>query len=51
MDATAADKEIMVYREGEFDSGELTFGAGQTIANSTELLANVGIHIKATVSV
>ena len=50
MDATAGDKEIMVYREGEFDDSEVTFGTGQTIANTTEDLANVSIHLKSTIS-
>lgn len=45
VDATAADKEAMVYYTGDFDETAVTFGTGHTAASVREGLRAKGIHL------
>lgn len=45
VDATAADKEAMVYLSGEFFADELTFGTGHTAASLRDSLRALNIYI------
>ena len=44
-DATAADKEILVYERADVNENALTLGAAHTIATIREGLRGLGIHI------
>jgi hypothetical protein len=44
-DATAADKEALVYVRGDFNANSLTLGAGQTVAGITDTLRGKGITV------
>ncbi|MFC3693411.1 head decoration protein [Chenggangzhangella methanolivorans] len=44
-DASAADKVTVAYFRGRFDAGAMTFGTGQTVANTREALRDVGVFI------
>lgn len=50
IDASGGDKLGGVYLQGEFDAAEVTFGAGQTLANTLDDLAGFGVHLKTSVS-
>ena len=42
---SGADGKMLAYVEGEFNQDKLTFGTGQTIANTTEDLKDKNIYI------
>lgn len=42
---SGADATILAYVEGEFNQDELTFGTGQTIANTKADLMDVNIYL------
>ena len=44
-DATAGDKEILVYERADVNENALTLGAAHTIASIREGLRGLGIHI------
>lgn len=44
-DASGGDKLAVVYLRGRFDAGAMTFGTGQTVANTREPLRDYGIFI------
>lgn len=44
-DASAADKECLVYERGDFNEAALTFGTGHTAATVREALRQRGIHL------
>lgn len=46
VDATAADKEAIVYIQGVFNPLAMTFGAGHTAASVKDALRNAGIFLK-----
>ncbi|MBA3888930.1 MAG: head decoration protein [Gemmatimonadaceae bacterium] len=47
VDATAADKEILVYVRGDFAESALTLGAAHTVASIREGLRAMGITLVA----
>lgn len=44
-DATAADKECLLYTSGDFNEDALTLGAGLTLDGIREVLRTKGIHL------
>ena len=42
---SGADAEILAYVEGEFNQDRLTFGTGQTAANTKDDLMDVNIYL------
>lgn len=50
VDATAADKEILVYVRGDFNENALTLGAAHTVASIREGLRAKGITLVAAQS-
>lgn len=52
IDATAADKKIVIYTTGEFNKNALVFDGGDTLTVAVKnLLQDVNIHTKDSVSV
>lgn len=45
VDATAADKEAVVYISGDFNSTALTLGTAHTVASITEGLRDLNIYL------
>lgn len=45
VDATAADKDAVVYISGDFNETALILGAGQTVAGIREGLRNLNIYL------
>lgn len=45
VDATAADKEIIVYLSGDFNEDALTFGTGHTAASTFAALRDLSIFL------
>jgi hypothetical protein len=50
VDASAGDKDAMVYISGDFNQDALTYGAGHTAASVREGLRNLNIYLHAPVS-
>lgn len=48
--ATAADKSVLAYARGDFNSRALTLGAGHTVASITEGLRAKGITLLASIA-
>jgi hypothetical protein len=46
VDATAADKEILIYTRGNFNEHKITVGAGHTLASIREGLRGKGIYLE-----
>jgi hypothetical protein len=44
-DASLAATEVLVYERGEFDEGQLSIGAGLTVAGAREVLRARGVHL------
>jgi hypothetical protein len=43
--ATSGDVDALVYIRGQFDASAMTFGTGQTVANTYQTLRGKGIDI------
>jgi len=50
VDATAADKEAIVYLSGEFNEDRVTLGAGHTLASIRDGLRDLDIHLKGPIA-
>jgi hypothetical protein len=50
VDATAGDKDAVVYLAGDFNANALTYGAGHTAASVREGLRDLGIYLHTPVS-
>ncbi len=48
-DASAADKEGLIYEAGVFNERKLTIGTGHTLASIRDGLRDLGIHLKDSV--
>ena len=48
--ATSADKSVLAYARGDFNSRALTLGAGHTVASITEGLRAKGITLLASIA-
>ena len=49
-DASAADKAVLAYARGDFNSRALTLGAGHTVASITEGLRAKGITLLSSIA-
>jgi len=50
VDASAGDKEAIIYTAGDFNENKMTYGTGHTAASVRDAFRNIGIHTRAAIA-